>query len=218
MEGFSWQALVTWGPLLLAGLPNTILIAFLSIWLGVVIGFLGGLGRVSANPVIATVARVYVDVIRGVPLLVLLYLMYFGIGVYVNVPRYVAAVTALGIFSGAFVAEIVRAAIQSIPIGQTEAALALGVSERQAMRKIILPQAFKRMVPPLAGQFISLTKDSSLASIIAIPELTLMTYQVVTVTFRSFQFWITTALLYFVLGLVLSHIAERLERRFHVVD
>ena len=218
MEGFSWQAMVTWLPVLLSGLPNTILIAFLSIWLGVVVGFVGGLGRISRNRLIATAARVYVDVIRGVPLLVLLYLMYFGIGVYVNVPRYVAAVVALGIFSGAFVAEIVRAAIQSIPIGQTEAALALGVSQRQAMRKIILPQAFKRMVPGLAGQFISLTKDSSLASIIAIPELTLMTYQVVTVTFRSFQFWVTTALLYLLLGLVLSRVAEHLEQRFHVVD
>lgn len=218
MEGFSWESLLTYGPLLLAGLPNTILLAVLAILLGMAIGFVAGLARISHNPLASGLARVYVEIVRGVPLLVLLYLMYFGIGVYVNVPRYVAAVAALGIFSGAFVAEIVRASIQSIPLGQMEAGLALGVSESQAMRKIILPQALKRMVPPLAGQFISLMKDSSLASIIAIPELTLMTYQVITVTFRSFQFWITTAMIYLFLGLILSRIAHALERKFHVID
>jgi polar amino acid transport system permease protein len=218
VEGFSWESLLTFGPLLLAGLPNTILLAVLAILLGMAIGFVAGMGRISHNRVASGAARVYVEIVRGVPLLVLLYLMYFGIGVYVNVPRYVAAVLALGIFSGAFVAEIVRASIQSIPLGQMEAALALGVSESQAMRKIILPQALKRMVPPLAGQFISLMKDSSLASIIGIPELTLMTYQVITVTFRSFQFWITTALIYLFLGLILSRIAHGMERRFHVID
>jgi polar amino acid transport system permease protein len=218
MHEFSIADLVKYSPLILSGLPATIGIALFAIILGGFIGFGAGLLRVVGNRFVKKMVVVYVEVIRGVPLLVILYTIYFGIGTLVNIPRYPAAVIALGIFSGAYVAEIVRAAIQSIPRGQTEAGLSLGLNERQALRKIVLPQAFKRMVPPLAGQFITLTKDSSLASIIAIPELTLQTYSVITVTFRAFQFWLTTAGIYFVLGWFLQRLSTWLERRTHIID
>ncbi|MHB8618515.1 MAG: amino acid ABC transporter permease, partial [Chloroflexota bacterium] len=180
--------------------------------------FMAGMGRVSQVRAIRAACFAYVEVIRGVPLLVIIYLIYFGIGTYANVPRFLAAVVSLGIFSGAYVAEIVRAAVESVSKGQIEAALSLGFTYRRAMRKIVLPQAFKRMVPPLAGQFIALTKDSSLASIVAISELTLVTTQIISITFRSFQFWIVTAIIYFMLGWILSRIAQYLEWRFHVID
>ncbi len=218
MREFSIADLVKYFPLILSGLPSTIGIALFAIIFGGFIGFAAGLLRVVGNRFVKKMVVVYVELIRGVPLLVILYTIYFGIGTLVNIPRYPAAVIALGIFSGAYVAEIVRAAIESIPRGQTEAGLSLGLNERQALRKIVLPQALKRMVPPLAGQFITLTKDSSLASIIAIPELTLQTYAVITVTFRAFQFWFTTAGIYFVLGWFLQRLSTWLERRTHIID
>ena len=218
LEDFSLPVLLNYLPLLLSGLPGTIGIAFFAILCGVFIGFFAGLARVSLNPVIKHLAMIYVEVIRGVPLLVIIYLIYFGLGSFVDIPRYAAAVISLGIFSGAYVAEIFRAAVESVPSGQMEAAQSVGLTRGQALRKIILPQALKRMVPPLAGQFISLTKDSSLASVIAIPELTLTTYQAITMTFRSFQFWMATAFIYFVLGWVLQRVARHLERRFAVID
>lgn len=218
MEGIDPQLWLEYGPLMLRGLVQTLQISVVAILVGIALGFLAGFGRVSRSRATSLAATIYVETIRGIPLLVIIYLVYFGIGSAIDVPRYLAAVLSLGVFSGAYVAEIVRAAIQSIPRGQMEAALSLGFAYSHAMRRIIIPQALKRMVPPLANQFIALTKESSLASVVAISELTLITTQVISITFRSFQFWMTTAFVYWTLGWLLSRIARQLERRLHFVD
>jgi len=122
-------------------------------------------------------------------------------------------VLALAIFTGAYVAEIVRAGIQSVHRGQMEAARSLGLSYSQAMRRIILPQAFRRILPPLAGQFISLVKDSSLLGVIAVRELTKATREVVSSSLQPFELWILCAVLYLVLTFTLSLLIQQLERR-----
>jgi polar amino acid transport system permease protein len=129
-----------------------------------------------------------------------------------------AGIAALSIFAGAYVAEIIRAGIQSIPKGQMEAARSLGMNTPQAMIHIILPQAFKRTLPPLAGQFISLIKDSSLVSVIAITDLTKAGREVITSTFATFEIWFVVAFLYLTLTSVLSQVIAWVERRLAVSD
>ena len=167
--GFNYQWRL--GPLM-QGLWTTMWISAVASVLALVIGLLTGLCRISSNLTLRGLAAIYVEFIRGTPLLVQIFIAYFFIGTVFNLNRNVAGVGALAIFAGAYVAEIVRAGIQSIPRGQMEAARSLGMSAFQAMLYIILPQALKRILPPLAGQFISLIKDSSLVSVIAITDLT----------------------------------------------
>ncbi|MCF6178246.1 MAG: amino acid ABC transporter permease [Geopsychrobacter sp.] len=135
-----------------------------------------------------------------------------------DIGRVVSGISALAIFAGAYVAEIIRAGIQSISKGQAEAARSLGMSSTQTMIYIVLPQAFKRVLPPLAGQFISLIKDSSLVSVIAITDLTKSGREVITSTFATFEIWFTVALLYFLLTSVLSQLIAWVERRLAVSD
>jgi polar amino acid transport system permease protein len=141
----------------------------------------------------------YVELIRGTPLLVQIFIVYFFIGTVLNLDRFTAGVAALAVFTGAYVAEIVRAGISSIHKGQMEAGRSLGMTSAQTMRYVILPQAFKRVLPPLAGQFINLIKDSSLVSVISITDLTKAGREVVSSTFSPFEVWFTVALLYLVL-------------------
>lgn len=205
------------GPLM-QGLWVTIWISFLSGIFGLVLGVFTGLCRVAKNPALRGGAIIYVELIRGTPLLVQIFIFYFFVGTVLNLDRVVAGVGALGIFAGAYVAEIVRAGIQSIPRGQMEAARSLGMSVPQAMRHIILPQAFKRTLPPLAGQFISLIKDSSLVSVIAITDLTKSGREVVTSSFATFEVWFVVAALYLVVTSVLSQVIFWMERRLAISD
>ncbi|WP_461393464.1 amino acid ABC transporter permease, partial [Deferrisoma sp.] len=183
------------GPLT-KGLWTTLWISFFSGVLGLVLGLVTGLARISKNPTLKGLAVFYVELIRGTPLLVQIFIFYFFIGTVLSLDRIVAGILALAVFAGAYTAEIVRAGIQSIPRGQMEAARSLGMTLFQAMRYIILPQAFKRILPPLAGQFISLIKDSSLVSVIAITDLTKAGREVITSTFATFEIWFTVAALY----------------------
>ncbi len=205
------------GPLL-EGLWVTIWISFLAGILGLLLGLVTGLCRVAKNPALRGGAILYVELIRGTPLLVQIFIFYFFIGTVLNLDRMVAGVGALGIFAGAYVAEIVRAGIQSIPRGQMEAARSLGMTVSQAMRHIILPQAFKRTLPPLAGQFISLIKDSSLVSVIAITDLTKSGREVVTSSFATFEVWFVVAALYLAVTSVLSQVIFWMERRLAISD
>jgi len=201
------------GPLT-QGLWVTIWISFVSGFVGLVIGLITGLCRLSPNPTLRGLAVLYIELIRGTPLLVQIFIFYFFIGTVLNLDRIVAGVGALALFVGAYIAEIIRAGIQSIAKGQTEAARSLGMSSTETMIYIVLPQAFKRVLPPLAGQFISLIKDSSLVSVIAITDLTKSGREIITSNFATFEIWFTVALLYLVVTSLLSQLLFWLERRF----
>ncbi len=206
---FEWRI----GPLT-QGLWTTIWISFVSGLFGLLIGLIAGLCRISQNPTLRGLAVFYIELIRGTPLLVQIFIFYFFIGTVLNLDRTVAGVGALALFVGAYVAEIIRAGIQSIHKGQTEAARSLGMNSTQTMLYIVLPQALKRVLPPLAGQFISLIKDSSLVSVIAITDLTKSGREIITSSFATFEIWFTIALLYLVVTSVLSQLLFWLERRF----
>ncbi len=205
------------GPLL-QGLGVTLWISFFSGIIGMALGLVIGLCRISSNYCVRHLAILYVELIRGTPLLVQIFIFYFFLGTVFDLNRHVAGIGALAIFSGAYVAEIIRAGIQSVPRGQMEAARSLGMTVPQAMKNIILPQAIKRTLPPLAGQFISLIKDSSLVSVIAITDLTKGGREVITSTFATFEVWFTVAAMYLILTSLLSQIIFWMERRFAVSD
>ncbi len=205
------------GPLLL-GLWTTLWLSAAASVLGMIIGLVTGLCRVSSNLTLKNLSIAYIELIRGTPLLVQIFIFYFFLGTVLDISRIVAGISALAIFAGAYVAEIIRAGIQSIPKGQMEAARSLGMNVPQAMIHIILPQAFKRTLPPLAGQFISLIKDSSLVSVIAITDLTKSGREVITSTFATFEIWFVVAFLYLLLTSVLSQVISWVERRLSVSD
>lgn len=206
-------------PLLGKGALMTVELTIISVGIGVVIGIFGGIARVSKNPILLIPSTIYVEVIRGTPLLAQLFLVYFGppsLGI--NLPPFTAAVVAMGINSGAYVTEIFRGGIQSIERGQMEAARSLGLSYLQAMRYIILPQAFKRILPPLGNEFIAMLKDSSLASTIAMAELMRVGREITSRTFRSFEVLAVVALLYLAITLPLSLLVRYTERRMSISD
>jgi len=200
------------------GLWVTLWISAVASVIGLVIGVITGLCRVSRNLTLRQLSVTYIEIIRGTPLLVQLFIFYFFLGTVLNIGRLPSGIFALGIFAGAYVAEIIRAGIQSIPKGQMEAARSLGMNVPQAMIYIILPQAFKRTLPPLAGQFISLIKDSSLVSVIAITDLTKSGREVITSTFAVFEIWFVVAFLYLILTFTLSQVVAWVERRLAVSD
>ncbi len=218
-EGDTLGSTFQWKPGPLAtGLWTTIWISFVSGMIGMILGLVTGLCRISKNEALKGLAITYIELIRGTPLLVQIFIFYFFLGTVLDFSRILAGIGALAIFSGAYVAEIIRAGIQSIPRGQMEAARSLGMNVPQAMIHIILPQAFKRTLPPLAGQFISLIKDSSLVSVIAITDLTKSGREVITSTFATFEIWFTVAALYLLLTSILSQVIAWTERRLAVSD
>lgn len=205
------------GPLLV-GLWITLEISAWSLVFALALGLVAGLGRVSANPAAFGLATTYVEIVRGTPLLVQIFIFYFFIGTVLELSPFAAGVAALAVFTGAYVAEIVRAGIEAVPRGQMEAARSLGMSYAQAMRHVILPQALRKTLPPLAGQFINLIKDSSLVSIIAITDLSKAGREIVSSTFSPFEVWFTVALMYLALTGSLSLLVRRLERRLAAGD
>jgi polar amino acid transport system permease protein len=205
------------GPLAV-GLWVTLKISAWSLVFALALGLVAGLGRVSANPAVYNLATTYVELIRGTPLLVQIFIFYFFIGTVLELSPFAAGVSALAVFTGAYVAEIIRAGIEAVPRGQMEAARSLGMSYAQAMRHVILPQALRKTLPPLAGQFVNLVKDSSLVSIIAITDLSKAGREVVSSTFSPFEVWFTAALMYLLLTGALSLLVRRLERRLAASD
>ena len=204
--------------LLLKGLLLTLKISVISIFLGILIGLFTGLARLSNSPAPKWLAIGYIELIRGTPLLVQIYIFYFFVGQVFGLSSFWAGTLALSVFAGAYIAEIIRAGIQSIHRGQVEAARSLGMTYYLSMRYIILPQAFKRILPPLAGQFISLIKDSSLVGVIALVELTRAGREIGTSTFNYFEVFFTVAALYLILTFTLSMLVQYLERRFAASD
>ena len=213
-----------WKPgLLMIGLWLTLKLSVIATIFGVIIGVAGGLARISSNPALKWTSIVYVEIIRGSPLMVQILIWYFVLGTLINdllatygmgrLSAFWYGVASLACFAGAYVTEIVRAGIQSIHRGQTEAARSVGMSYAQSMFHIILPQALRRILPPLAGQFISLIKDSSLLGIIAIRELTKAAREAVTASLQPFEIYLALAVLYLVLTFTLSMFVQHLERR-----
>ncbi len=212
------------GPgVLLKALWVTLEVSALSIVFGILLGLGAGLCRVSENPALRWLSITYIEIIRGSPLLVQIFIWYYVVGYFVDqifrqldltpIPPTGYGVIALSLFTGAYVAEIVRAGIQSVHRGQTEAARSLGMTYAQSMRRVILPQALRRIMPPLAGQFISLIKDSSLLGVMSVRELTKATREATTSSMQSLEMWFTCALLYLVLTFTLSVFVQYLERR-----
>lgn len=229
--------------LLLQGLAATIRISIYSGILALILGTILGIARCSANLTIRMLARTYLEFLRNVPPVVVVFIFFFflsqqlidalnlerwarGIarqednavwefffGEMRRFPSLVSGVIVLALFESAFVGEIVRAGIQSIPKGQREAARSIGMSRIQELRYVVLPQAMKKVVPPLANQFISLIKDSSILSLISVQELTYKTVELVASSRMIFEAWITTAAFYFVVCFGLSRLFARLEKR-----
>ena len=199
------------GPIL-NGLWITLKISFFAAILTFILGIIVAFMKLSSYQFLKDIATVYITIVRGTPLLVQIFLFYFIVANIFELDRFVAGVLALGIFFGAYMAEILRGAIQSIDKGQLEAANSLGISKFQAMRHIILPQAFKRALPTLVGEMIALVKDSSLVSVISITDLTKVGKEIVANTFSPFETWIVIALVYLSITSVLSYIGHRLEK------
>lgn len=210
---------------ILRGISITVETTVYAYGFALVIGLVMGLGRVSRNLVFRNIARFYVEVVRGIPILVLIFFVAFVATVDVatligidprEIPMNSRAVIALALTYGAFMAEIFRAGIQSIGIGQMEAARSLGMSYGQAMRYIILPQAVRNVLPALGNDFVSMLKDSSLVSVLAVRDITQVARLHAGSTFRFRESYTVLALLYLTMTLVLSSVVQWIERRLHV--
>ena len=201
-------------PILLEGCWVTLQISFFALLLGMVFGIAGALCRISSNRILNAAAFFYVWVIRGTPVMVQLFILYFGLPqLGIKLPSMVAGVLGLAINTGAYITEIIRAGIQAVDRGQMEAALSVGMSYRQAMRRIIGPQAIKICIPPLVNQFIMTLKNSSIASLVTITELFRTGEQIIYTTFRSFEVYTAVAVFYLIMNSVFMVIADKLERR-----
>lgn len=207
-------------PLLLMGAGVTIKITAISVLLGILIGLFIGIARISTNRVIHLVAAVYVDFLRGTPLLVQIFLVYFALPVVTGqrIDPFLAAIAACSINSSAYVAEIFRAGIQSIDAGQMEAGRSLGMTWTQTMRYIIVPQAARRVIPPLGNEFIALLKDSSLVSVIGFEELTRRGQLIIARTYASLEIWLCVAIIYLAMTVSISRLVAWLERRYQIDD
>lgn len=201
-------------PIALAGILSTIPLALVSFALGLLIAFGIALMRISGNRALSGLARGYVSVIRGTPLLVQLFVVFYGLpSIGVTVPPWPSAVMALSLNVGGYAAEVIRAAILSVPKAQWEAGYTIGMSRGTTLRRIILPQAMRVSVPPLSNTFISLVKDTSLASLILVTELFKKAQQIAATTYEFMTVYLLAALIYWLICLVLSSGQSALERR-----
>ena len=199
--------------------PDGILVTFKvtvgAILLAIVIGLIAGLGRISRNRFLNGLASLYVEVIRGIPLLVQIFYIYYALGRFVKLPDLLSAIIAMAVCYGAYMGEVFRAGIQSLPKGQMEAALSLGMTHRQAMRTVILPQAFRVVLPAIGNEFIALLKDSSLVSILAVADLLRRGREYASETFSYFETYTVIALIYLIMTLFFSKLISLLEDRLN---
>ncbi|MHC1726695.1 MAG: amino acid ABC transporter permease [Syntrophobacteraceae bacterium] len=216
---YPWNWRVTWDyrDLFVQGFYHTIAISAGAISIGFLLGIAGGLARISDSPFAREASRIYVAFFRGTPLLIQIYIFYFCLASAIHYDNAVViGIVALAAFSGAYITEIVRGGIESIERGQAEAALSTGLTRWQAMRHVVFPQAFRRIIPPVTGQFVSLIKDSSLLSVISVRELTKASEVVNATTYRTFEAYLPLAILYLLLTWPLSHLTQRLEAKLKI--
>ncbi|MET1088167.1 MAG: amino acid ABC transporter permease [Arthrobacter sp.] len=206
-----WSSL---GPILIGAVTGTIPVALASFGLGLLLALLVALMRLSRNPVLSVIARVYISVIRGTPLLVQLFVIFYGLpSVGVTISPWPSAIIAFSLNVGGYAAEVIRAAILSVPKGQWEAGHTIGMSRRQSLVRIILPQAARVSVPPLSNTFISLVKDTSLASLILVTELFRQAQQVAAFSQEFMLLYLEAAVIYWIICLVLAGGQSVLEKR-----
>jgi glutamine transport system permease protein len=216
----SLQVILDALPMLLQGVLITIKIVVISLSIAFVIGLIAVLMSTSHNKILRSAATIYVDLIRGTPLLVQVFFIYFGLPVFldIRIPAEVAGIAAISLNAGAYISEVFRAGIKSISKGQMEAARSLGMTYRQAMSHIVLPQAIKRVIPPLGNEFIAMLKDSSLVSVIGMEELVRKAQIIVTRSYRPTETWLEVGLVFLMMTIPFTRIVANLERRFKVSD
>ncbi|MDM5330087.1 amino acid ABC transporter permease [Neobacillus sp. CF12] len=205
-------------PMLLKGLQVTLYIFLIAILLGFLIGLVIALLRLAPLKILNWIAKAYVDAIRGTPFIVQLFFIYFGINSLqvISLNSTTAGIITVAINAGAYFAEIIRAGIQSIDKGQTEAARSIGFTSAQTMRYIVLPQAFRRMLPTITNQSIISLKDTSLLSVIGIADLTQQGQIQASATFEAFKIWLAVGIIYFIIIYLLTLLANFVERRFQL--
>ena len=214
------QILSNYGDLLLRAIGQTLLLALCGLLFGTLLGMIFGILSVVKNKVCNVIAMIFVDVVRGVPMIVLAFFVFFGVpyclnnmmGLSATLTALQAGTICLALNCGAYMAEIIRAGIQSVDKGQMEAARSLGLPYWRAMQRVVLPQAIRTMVPSIINQFIITLKDTSILSVIGFPELVNTAKNVVANTFKSFQVWTIVGIMYLIIILILSKAAKRLER------
>ncbi|MED1915365.1 amino acid ABC transporter permease [Bacillus thuringiensis] len=212
----SWDVIVDALPVLAQGSVVTLKITIISLFFALLIGLLFGLMSTSRSKVLRGIATAYVDFLRGTPLLVQIFFIYFGLPpvLDIKIPETTAGILALSLNAGAYLAEIFRGGILSIDKGQMEAARSLGLTHGKAMRLVVLPQAVRRMIPAFVNQFIVTLKDTSLLTVIGIRELMNSGEIIISGNFRSFEIWAVVAVFYFLMIYILSLLSRSLERRF----
>ena len=225
--GLDFSFMLNWLPFIMAGIGYTFLVSTLAISLACVLSVLGALGRLSRNPVLNSIATSYVSLVRGTPLLVQVYMWYLalpqiggsleqlglvGIQAWFTLPAVPAGILALGVCYGAYMTETVRAGIQSIKIGQTEAAKALGMTNGQTMKRVIFPQALRVIIPPVSNEFIAMIKDSSLVSLMGVWELSYRAIKIGRRHFQSLEMLIMVALIYWMMCIIMQYVQERIEK------
>ena len=219
------KIITVYGNMLLTAMGRTLLLAFLGLVFACILGMIFGLLSVLKNKACNIISNIFVFVIRGVPMIVLAFFIYFGIPYLINtilgfgggftVTALQAGTICLALNCGAYMAEIIRAGIQSVDIGQMEAGRSLGLPYWKTMRKIILPQAIRTMIPSIINQFIITVKDTSILSVIGFPELVLAAKQVQANTFKAFETWAIVGIMYLIVITILSYLAKLVERRMN---
>ena len=214
-----------YGGLLIKAMGQTLLLALYGLFFACIVGLIFGLLSVIKNKVCNVIAAIFVFVIRGVPMIVLAFFIYFGVPYFLNtiigvggqvtLTALQAGTLCLTLNCGAYMAEIIRAGIQSVDIGQMEAGRSLGLSYAKTMRKIVMPQAIRTMIPSIINQFIITLKDTSILSVIGFPELVNSAKNVQANTFLSFQTWAVVGVMYLVVITILSYAAKLVERRMN---
>ena len=207
---------------IIPGIRITFGATFVSFLIALILGLFLGIGRISENKFLSTISRTYIEFVRGIPILILIFTMAFVVVVDAaeffninngNVPMIIRAIIALSVFYGAYIAEVFRAGIESVPVGQREGGASLGLSKRQVMRHIVLPQAFRNMLPALGNDFISMMKDSSLLSVLAVQDLTYKGRLYSGSTFRFPETYLVLTVLYLCITLLLSSLQRQLEKK-----
>ena len=219
------KIITVYGKMLLTAMGRTLLLAFLGLVFACILGMIFGLLSVLKNKACNIISNIFVFVIRGVPMIVLAFFIYFGIPYLINtilgfgggftLSALQAGTICLALNCGAYMAEIIRAGIQSVDIGQMEAGRSLGLPYWKTMRKIILPQAIRTMIPSIINQFIITVKDTSILSVIGFPELVLAAKQVQANTFKAFETWAIVGIMYLIVITILSYLAKLVERRMN---
>ena len=212
-----------YGKLLLEAMGQTLIMAFYSLIFASIIGLIFGMLSVLKSKVCNVIAQVFVDIIRGVPMIVLAFFVFFGVPYALKnflhstftFTALQAGIICLSLNCGAYMSEIIRAGIQSVDVGQMEAARSLGIPYWKAMQKVVLPQAIRTMIPSIINQFIITLKDTSILSVIGFPELVNSAKNVIAINFKSFQVWLIVGVMYLIVITILSKVAKALERRMN---